>query len=80
MSLLRTILFCATSCAVLAGSTFVAAAAPVNIIFDTDVDHDCDDIGALYILHGAAQRGDVKLLATLGCTSSDAIAPGSGCD
>jgi hypothetical protein len=60
---------------VLVGSTFVAAAAPVNIIFDTDVDHDCDDIGALYILHGAAQRGDVKLLATLGCTSSDAIAP-----
>lgn len=48
---------------------------PVNIIFDSDVDHDCDDIGALYILHGAVERGEAKLLATMGCTSSIAIAP-----
>jgi hypothetical protein len=52
-----------------------AARPPVNIIFDTDVDHDCDDIGALFILHGAVERGEAKLLATVGCTSSDAIAP-----
>lgn len=52
-----------------------AAAAPVNIIFDTDVDHDCDDVGALYILHGAIERGEAKLLATIGCTSTDEIAP-----
>ena len=48
---------------------------PVNIIFDTDVDHDCDDIGALFMLHGAVQRGEARLLATLGCTSTDEIAP-----
>jgi inosine-uridine nucleoside N-ribohydrolase len=48
---------------------------PVHIIFDSDVDHDCDDIGALYILHGAVERGEAKLLATMGCTSSVAIAP-----
>jgi hypothetical protein len=53
----------------------VCAAEPVSIIFDTDVDHDCDDIGALYILHGAVQRGEAKLLGTMGCTSSDDIAP-----
>ncbi len=41
------------------------------------VDHDGDDIGALYILHGAVQRGEAELLVTLGCTSSDAIAPPS---
>jgi hypothetical protein len=52
-----------------------AAPTPVNIIFDTDVDHDCDDIGALFVLHGAVARGEAKLLATIGCTSSDAIAP-----
>ena len=55
--------------------TGLAAQRPVNIIFDTDVDHDCDDIGALFILHGAVERGEAKLLATIGCTSSDAIAP-----
>ena len=47
----------------------------MNIIFDTDVDHDCDDIGALFILHGAVERGEAKLLATIGCTSTDGIAP-----
>ena len=52
-----------------------AAEPPVNIIFDTDVDHDCDDIGALYILHGAVERGEAKLLATIGNTSTDEIAP-----
>lgn len=41
---------------------------PISIIFDSDVDHDCDDIGALYILHGAVERGEAKLLATMGCT------------
>ena len=52
-----------------------AAEPPRNIIFDSDVDHDCDDIGALFLLHGAVQRGEVKLLATIGCTSTDEIAP-----
>ena len=31
----------------------VAAEPPVNIIFDTDMGGDCDDVGALFILHGA---------------------------
>ena len=57
------------------GRTARAARPAVNIIFDTDVDHDCDDIGALFVLHGAVGRGEAKLLATVGCTSSDAIAP-----
>lgn len=52
-----------------------AAEAPINIIFDSDVDQDCDDIGALFILHGAIERGEANLLATMGCTSSNAIAP-----
>ncbi len=52
-----------------------AGEAPPNIIFDTDMGADCDDVGALFILHGAIERGEIRLLATIGCTSSDFIAP-----
>ncbi len=52
-----------------------AAEPPLTVIFDTDAGGDCDDIGALFLLHGAVERGEVKLLATMGCTSSKAIAP-----
>ena len=52
-----------------------AAEPPVNIIFDTDMGGDCDDVGALFVLHGAVERGEARLLATMGCVSADAIAP-----
>jgi hypothetical protein len=58
-----------------AGRATQGAEPPVPIIFDSDVDQDCDDIGALFMLHGTVERGEAKLLATIGCTSSDAIAP-----
>jgi len=48
---------------------------PVPIIFDTDMGGDCDDVGALFILHGAVERGEARLLATMGCVSANAIAP-----
>jgi inosine-uridine nucleoside N-ribohydrolase len=63
LALLTTLLVC------------VAAAPPVNIIFDTDMGADCDDVGALFMLHGAVERGEVKLLATMGCTSSEFNGP-----
>lgn len=47
---------------------FAAAAepkAPVKIIFDTDMDSDCDDAGALAMLHVLADRGEAELLATV---------------
>ena len=48
--------------------TLVAIAAqprvPVSIIFDTDMDSDCDDAAALAMLHALADRGEVKILAT----------------
>ncbi len=53
----------------------MVAAAPVNVIFDTDMGGDCDDVGALFVLHGALERREVNLLATMGCISSDSIAP-----
>lgn len=39
--------------------------APVKVIFDTDMDSDCDDVGALAILHALADRGECEILATL---------------
>ena len=72
----KTTLFHFAAVALLATSPLATAAeGPVNIIFDSDVDHDCDDIGALFMLHGAVERGEAKLLATIGCTSTDEIAP-----
>lgn len=71
--LTRLILAVFCVCAGVAGGH--AGEAPPNIIFDTDMGGDCDDVGALFLLHGAVERGEVKLLATMGCTSSPAIAP-----
>jgi hypothetical protein len=43
-------------------STLLAAEPSLNVIFDTDMSSDCEDVGALFILHGAVERGEVKLL------------------
>ena len=39
-------------------------AAPVKVLFDTDMDTDCDDAGALAMLHAFADHGEVEILAT----------------
>jgi inosine-uridine nucleoside N-ribohydrolase len=39
------------------------AAAPVDVIFDTDMAHDVDDVGALALLHALADRGECRILA-----------------
>lgn len=39
------------------------SAAPVSIIFDTDMANDCDDAGALAVLHGLADLGEAEILA-----------------
>lgn len=38
-------------------------AQPVKIIFDTDMDSDVDDVGALAMLHGFANLGEAEILA-----------------
>lgn len=45
-----------------------AVAQPVRIIFDTDMESDVDDVGALAMLHRFADRGDAEILATI-CSS-----------
>jgi hypothetical protein len=46
---------------------FLPASLPaqVRIIYDTDMDTDCDDAGALAILHALADRGEAEILATV---------------
>ena len=40
-----------------------AAPAPVDVVFDTDMALDVDDVGALALLHALADRGETRLLA-----------------
>ena len=47
----------------------------VNIIFDTDIDSDVDDAGAMALLHSYVQQGKVNLLAVVGCCNSGYAAP-----
>ena len=46
-------------------SVSTTAGEPVRLIFDTDMDTDCDDAGALAMLHALADQGKVKILATM---------------
>jgi hypothetical protein len=47
-----------------AGGSTLHGAEPVRVIFDTDMDSDCDDVGALAMLHALADRGEAEILAT----------------
>ncbi|MBI5383690.1 MAG: nucleoside hydrolase [Verrucomicrobia bacterium] len=42
-----------------------SARVPVRIVFDTDMHTDCDDAGALAVLHALADNGECKILATV---------------
>jgi len=59
------------------GALSVPAAAkePIRIIFDTDMDTDCDDAGALAMLHALADQGKVKILATMASSKYRYAAP-----
>lgn len=49
-----------------------AAAAPVKVIFDTDMITDFDDVGALACLHALADAGECEILATVSATRGNA--------
>jgi inosine-uridine nucleoside N-ribohydrolase len=42
----------------------------INLILDTDIGPDCDDAGALGLLHLLSRQRDVRLLAVTNCTSN----------
>ncbi len=56
-------LILAAMLALAAGTAPAPAAAPVRIIFDTDMCGDCDDAGALAVLHALADRGEAEIIA-----------------
>ena len=62
LSLLRALL---ASSLLLPGPDPERAQQPIRVIFDTDMDTDCDDAGALAMLHAMADRGEVEILATM---------------
>jgi len=41
-----------------------ASTSPVPILFDSDMNTDCDDVAALAILHALADLGEARILAT----------------
>ncbi len=46
-----------------------------NIIFDTDIGGDYDDVGALGMLHALADSGEIKILATIASNLSPLVVP-----
>lgn len=62
----RTIFFITAICFLL--SKHLATAQSVKIIFDTDMESDVDDVGALALLHGLAANGEAELLGTMVCS------------
>lgn len=55
-----------------ASSTQTTNDEPVKIIFDTDMGSDCDDAGAMALLHAYADMGKVEII---GCIYSSGVVP-----
>ncbi len=52
----------------------MSAADKIKIIFDTDIGGDCDDAGALAMLHRLCDLGEAELLAVTACYASPYVA------
>jgi hypothetical protein len=62
--MLRPLLILSVSLGAFCGG-LLPAAEPVKILFDTDMTTDCDDAGAMAVLHALADRGECEILATV---------------
>ena len=56
------------------GAFSQGATKPVNIILDSDMGPDYDDVGAITILHALADKGEANILATMASTKYDGVA------
>jgi inosine-uridine nucleoside N-ribohydrolase len=63
------------SCIVLLFASFSEKTNSVNIIFDTDIAPDYDDVGAMAILHAFEDNNEAKILATISCNTFETTAP-----
>jgi inosine-uridine nucleoside N-ribohydrolase len=52
----------------------VAQSQPVNVIFDSDMGPDYDDVGAITLLHAFADEGKANILATIASTKYENVA------
>ncbi len=57
------------------GQTHKATIPVVNLILDTDIGPDYDDVGAMAVMHALADSGEVNILATMASNKSKYIAP-----
>ncbi|QDT02405.1 Inosine-uridine preferring nucleoside hydrolase [Rubripirellula lacrimiformis] len=48
---------------------------PIPLIFDTDIDTDCDDVGTVACLHALADGGEIEILATTVSSNYEHSAP-----
>lgn len=53
----------------------VAAPQPVNLILDTDLGPDYDDVGAMTLMHALADSGQVNILAVLSSNKDERVVP-----
>ena len=61
-----------TGCRTLEKGERISKASGVKVIFDTDMGSDCDDVGALALLHSYADMGKAEIL---GCVYSSGKVP-----
>lgn len=52
-----------------------AGQCPVNLILDTDIGPDYDDVGAMALMHALADNGEAKILATVACNTDARVVP-----
>ena len=48
---------------------------PVNLILDTDLGPDYDDVGAMALMHALADSGQVNILATVSSNKNEHVVP-----
>jgi purine nucleosidase len=73
-SLIRLTILCAAA-SLFANTSRASDVAPVNVIFDTDIGNDVDDVLALSMLHAFQSRGDCALLAVTITKPDELAAP-----
>ena len=59
------LIFICFYCCARSQSEFPAPRYPLHVIFDTDFGPDYDDVGAITLLHGFADSGYIRILATM---------------
>ncbi|HUZ57293.1 MAG TPA: nucleoside hydrolase [Hanamia sp.] len=56
-------------------TSFNKKSSRINIIIDTDIAPDYDDVGAMAILHAFAEKGEAKILATISSNAFETTGP-----